>query len=540
MIIIALIAFAAGILTAFTPCALPILPVVLASGLEKRARTIGTIVGLVTLFVVVTLTLSSIVSLLGVSADSIRNASMVFLLAIGFLLIFPDKWAIIQHAIERRWRIPTLGRGREDFAGGFLTGASLGVVWTPCVGPVVAAVTALTASSETSGAAIIITSAYGLGIGLSLWVIALGGKKILDRFGFVKTKNSHIRQWFGVIIVLTALSILVGLDRSLQTWTLKNLPESWTQAGSFLQDSDLIRDKLDDVRQGSEEKNQSKNGKITEDDLDRGCPRRDCIPSIDNPKFESASSANKWLQDDDIVFGAEHNGVARAYSQRILNWHEIVNDTIGGKPVVITFCPLCGSSVAFDRMVGGKEVEFGVSGYLYNSNLVMYDRDTDSLWQQVGGEAIVGEASERNEILKPFLLTSTSWKQWKSQHPDTQVLSRDTGFTRDYDVYPYGGYEENGAIYFGIQNSDDRLKVKEVVHAFDIEGSFKVYTEEDLKPGTEFEDTIGDHIVQITRGKDGAITALDKQTQVEYVPLRTFWFAWAAFHPNTEIYAEGK
>jgi hypothetical protein len=176
---------------------------------------------------------------------------------------------------------------------------------------------------------------------------------------------------------------------------------------------------------------------VRREELTEGCLRRDCIPSIDNPKFESVSSADGWLEDEDRVFGLVYMGVERAYPQKILNRHDIVNDKINGVPVAMTFYPLYGTTVAFIREVNGKEAEFGISGLLHNSDLVLYDREEGNLWKQITAEAIVGPAARRDERLEVVDAVTTTWAEWKSAHPGSEILSRpkDTGI--DYDVYPY-------------------------------------------------------------------------------------------------------
>ena len=282
--------------------------------------------------------------------------------------------------------------------------------------------------------------------------------------------------------------------------------------------------------------NDFEGAKISRDELERGCPRQDCIPSIDNPEFESVLEADSWLDDNDRVFGVEHKGVKRAYAQRIMNWHEIVNDEIGGDFIAVTFCPLCGSAVAFERKVNGEVSEFGVSGFLHNNDLVMYDRNEGNLWQQITGEAIVGPAARRNELLEVITITTTSWDNWKTEHPDSEVLSIPKGFIRDYDRYPYGTYEEDGEIYFGLENSDDRLHPKEVVYGIIVNDSPKAYSEEKIIEMNKFQDTLGGRTILVERDASGKVTFFDKDSWEEYVPLRGFWFAWAAFNPSTELY----
>lgn len=279
--------------------------------------------------------------------------------------------------------------------------------------------------------------------------------------------------------------------------------------------------------------------KVAKEDLEQGClGGKDCIPSIDEPKFESVNQADAWLAADDRVFAVNFEGVVRAYPQRILNWHEIVNDTIDGQPVIITFCPLCGSALGFARVVNGVITEFGVSGKLHNSDLVMYDRYEGNLWQQITGEAIVGPAARRGEVLAQLSITTLSWSQWKKEHPNGQVLSRDTGHIRNYDQYPYGTYEENDEIYFGVKNLNRQLPFKTVVYGIEVNGAAKAYAEESFDKQTVITDTIAGVSVRLEKTKDGKINGINLGTQEEIIPIRLFWFAWAAFHPDTQLYKQ--
>lgn len=166
---------------------------------------------------------------------------------------------------------------------------------------------------------------------------------------------------------------------------------------------------------------------------------RDNIPSIDEPKFVAPSEASPWLKDVEPVVVLELNGDARAYPLQILTWHEIVNDDIGDVPVAVTFCPLCNSAIAFDRRLDGELLEFGVSGNLRNSDLIMYDRQSHSWWQQFTGEGIVGKYAGRT--LEHLPASIVSFADFAEAHPQGKVLSRDTGYARQYGRNPYAGYD---------------------------------------------------------------------------------------------------
>lgn len=272
--------------------------------------------------------------------------------------------------------------------------------------------------------------------------------------------------------------------------------------------------------------------------LSQGCfTGRDCIPSLDNPQFISASAAASFLNDDDWVIGLFRNDEARAYPLKILNWHEIVNDKVGDEYIAISFCPLCFTGNAFERVIDGEPVEFGVSGFLMNSNLVMYDRKTESLWQQLTGEALTG--SKTGEKLKKITVSTLPWSDWKQEHPDTAVLSLETGFERDYQLFPYGNYNTSDDVFFPIEHTDDRLFEKELTYGVRLYDKAKAYPlvalNEKLPEGGEFEDDIGGHPVRVT-WNGGSFRIFDTVADEEIVPEIGFWFSWVAFYPDTEIY----
>lgn len=575
------IAFISGVLTVFSPCVLPILPIVLASGIDgKVSRIRGIIVGLVISFTLISLSLAFIVSALGVPADTIRFIAVLFLLIFGISILFPKIWETIQGFIERYWHIRPIQSQNSGFWGGLITGGSLGVVWSPCVGPIVATIATLAAVNSFSASSVLLMFSYALGTGIPLYFIAKGGSNVTKRLGFFKQNSQQIRQVFGVVMLATALFIWTGFDRKLQAWTLEHLPSSWTQLATNFEQQFDARESLQSIT--SKENIQSgrsglapkdsvpkaakgttvvrkvklqddfTGAKVKPSDLLQGCfGGQDCIPSIDKPQFETVQEAS-WLQNEDVVFAIDYKGIQRAYPQRILNWHEIVNDTLRLRPVpsgtglrsgqaeeipvAITFCPLCGSALAFERKVDGVITEFGVSGKLHNSDLVMYDRYEGNLWQQITGEGIVGPAARRNEVLKQIPIVTTTWGKWQKEHPSTQVLSLETGHVRDYDAYPYGTYEQDDELYFGVKNLNKKLQIKTVVYGMEVNGASKAYPKSAFDKQSVISDTVGGIPVRLEKTNEGKILATNLQTQEEIIPIRLFWFAWASFHPNTELY----
>jgi hypothetical protein len=268
------------------------------------------------------------------------------------------------------------------------------------------------------------------------------------------------------------------------------------------------------------------------EDLHQGCLARDCIPSIDKPKFVDAGDAD-FLKGGDIVLTIVRGEDVRAYPTRILNFHEIVNDTIDGEPIAITFCPLCGTGLAFRRVVDSRETEFGVSGLLYNSDLVMYDRRTNTLWDQIEGRGIVGELTGKKLHMLPTAMAR--WGRWKQAHPDTKVLSTDTGFDHDYSQNPYEKYQSSTRIAFPVSGTDDRLRPKTVVHGVYVDGIYVAWTERLLESEGEVRQEVNDRNLVVTYQEDGSVSVTDLASGNSYTPVRAFWFAWYAFHPDTII-----
>lgn len=268
--------------------------------------------------------------------------------------------------------------------------------------------------------------------------------------------------------------------------------------------------------------------------LAQGCPRKDCIPSIDDPIFESVDAADEWLEEPDTVFVLKTGGEVRAYPQKILNWHEIVNDEIGGNPVAVTFCPLCGSGLAFDRSFEGEILEFGVSGKLHNNDLVMYDRNTNTLWQQITGEALVGK--HFGKVLKQISMGTQTWESFKKDNPNAVVLSRETGYSRNYNQYPYGSYETDKSVNFPIEGGVDMtLHPKEVVFGIVVGQEAKAYRQKTLESEKNITDTVGGVSVNISYN-NGNVSVRSTKTGDEISVTRLFWFAWKAFRPETTIY----
>ena len=241
--------------------------------------------------------------------------------------------------------------------------------------------------------------------------------------------------------------------------------------------------------------------------LEAGGPPKDGIPSIDAPSFVSTEAAREWVEPQEPVIALVVEGTARAYPLQILTFHEIVNDRVGGVPVAVTFCPLCYSAIAFKRTLGGEPVEFGVSGLLRKSDLVMYDRKTETLWQQFNGKAIVGDLTGNTLERVPSQIVS--FAQFAVAYPEGAVLSRDTGYNRPYGQNPYVGYDDIDKKPFRFRGeTDGRLPPMEKVIAISVDGVAKAYPHRVTKEQRVIHDTVSGQPVVVWHD-EGAVSALD-------------------------------
>ena len=320
-----------------------------------------------------------------------------------------------------------------------------------------------------------------------------------------------------------------------------------------------------------------------------GGPPKDGIPALDHAKFVDVAEANGWIKPVEPVIALTVGGQSRAYPLQILIWHEIVNDSLGGVPLTVTFCPLCYTAIAFDRRAADRVLDFGTTGNLRKSDLVMYDRQTESWWQQAIGQAIVGDLTGTQLTILPASIVS--WDTFRSEHPKAMVLGKDTGFSRSYGANPYTGYDSASTQPFLFDGTpDSRLAPKEHVVTVSLGGEDVAYPYALLKQQRVVHDTVaGSPIVVFYR--PGTTSALDaatvsdgfdlgasgvflpqldgrrltfKAAGSDFVDSETgsrwnvlgravsgelagrrlepivhgdeFWFAWAAFKPATRIY----
>ena len=236
-----------------------------------------------------------------------------------------------------------------------------------------------------------------------------------------------------------------------------------------------------------------------------GGVRVDGIPPLESPRQLWPEEAAAWINDSDPVIGIELNGDARAYPIRIIAWHEMVNDTIGGVPVSLAYCTLCGSPILFDGRVGGEVYRFGTSGLLYRSNKLMYDRNTRTLWNQFSGRPAWGPLVGQDIRLKVLPVVVTTWGDWHTRHPDTTVLSINTGFARDYGPgVAYKDYNSSPNTWFNVPISDDRLGAKDNVYVVRVDEALTAYPIDLLAQRVLVQDEVGGLGVVVVATADGA------------------------------------
>ena len=308
------------------------------------------------------------------------------------------------------------------------------------------------------------------------------------------------------------------------------------------------------------------------DEIRWGGVRRDGIPPLKNPAMIAASEAG-WLQDTDVVFGVAINGDVRAYPKRILAWHEMFKDRIGGRELAGVYCTLCGALVLYDVTVGGVQHELGTSGFLYRSNKLMYDHATKSLWSTLTGSPVVGRLAGKGIELESLYVVTTTWKEWRRRHPNTLVLSRETGHQRDYsEGAAYRDYFASDRLMFTVPKRDARLPNKAEVLALrlpqaprealaiaadylatrpvyharigsvnlvvltDASGANRVYeSRETTFASWDNATTARDSLGGAWRVDESQLTAPNGQTLKRLPAHRAFWFGWHAAFPDTRL-----
>jgi len=326
----------------------------------------------------------------------------------------------------------------------------------------------------------------------------------------------YLYTFIFITVVISAISLYLMLGR-------KNTQSSSMSTNSNNSERAFLSDDL------------ATNTSISSIDLDEiigGGPGKDGIPALSNPSFTSVDDAGPNITDNVNGIVVKVNSEVRYYPYNILVWHEIVNDIIQGQSIVISFCPLCGSAVVFDPTIDGEVLTFGVSGKLYESNLLMYDNKTESLWSQILGEAVVGDFTEKKLELKTFQIFT--FGELKVRYPDAKILSEDTGFNRDYSFYPYGDYDTNERIFYPVSVDDKRLPAKEIMYIVNVDEKSVAFVQKDLREIGIVELTV-DSVDIKAEVEDDKIFVKRLDTDEVIPGYFAMWFSWATHHQEDGV-----
>ncbi|MBI2474029.1 DUF3179 domain-containing protein [Candidatus Uhrbacteria bacterium] len=281
------------------------------------------------------------------------------------------------------------------------------------------------------------------------------------------------------------------------------------------------------------------------DEIMTGTFDEDAIPAIDAPVYESIASADVYLNNDGYGLVVENDDAVRFYPYQILVWHQVVNDTFGKTRLLVTYCPLCFEGVVYQAHPDASEAfSFGVSGKIWNNNTLLFDRSSHSLWSQLLGEALVGPRTGAK--LDRYPSYSTTWASFKEAYSSAEVLSRETGYIRDYTQDPYEreGYYSSSAIWYPLSHEDGRLEAKELVYGYQSGDFQKAYSQEWIKQAGSIQDMIGSESFKLIWDEDLQTARLfsqlsgDSELETEHPLQKMFWFCWATMYPDTEVSIE--
>ena len=546
-----LISFIAGVLTVLAPCILPLLPVVIGSGVGGRSKAtpyivIGSLAVSILLF---TYLLKASTLLIDIPPYVWSYLSGGILTAFGLVLLFPKLWeslpGIAKGSAEAN-KLVGAGHQKKSIWGDVMIGAALGPVFSTCSPTYFVILATVLPASFLLGTAYLL--AYILGLVLILLLIALLGQRLIGKLMKAASDDSWIKKGIGALFLIVGIAIMTGFDKKLETKILDSGFFDITQVEQRLLDnleeeeSDAMTDEVQAAAPSIDVPRQlarlfpdtdwSKADPALEQAISGG-PTRDGIPALDNPDFVPLASVDTPDEVQAIVL--EDGDTTKVYPYNILTWHEIVNDTVGGTPVAVTFCPLCGSAIVFDRTLpDGAISTFGVSGSLLESNMIMFDRVTESLWQQSTGATLAGTHYPATLELVPFQLLTLG--DIRANNPNALILSQDTGHFRDYRRNPYAGYETNDQFVFDPSNLDTTLDPKTIMAVFRADGAPVAVPWLELREVGEANFTQGDTTYTLVVGDNGELT-ITENAGTTYPFYFEMWFSFAVQHEDHHLIA---
>ncbi|TDW29637.1 DUF3179 domain-containing (seleno)protein [Cryobacterium psychrophilum] len=537
------LSFLAGVLTILSPCVLPLLPVVLAGAAEGRSRRSPYLIiaSLAVSVVLFTLLTKATTALLGVPSNVWLIISGALVAFIGVSLAFPTIWDRLSARLrlqERSGNLADRSARKTGATRSIVLGLSLGPIFTSCSPTYGLILAVVLPANLTDGIANIV--AYTLGLSAVMLLVALGGRSVTTRLGWATNPDGKFRRGLGVFLIIIGLLISTGQVRNIEVWLIDR---------GFLGAVQLERPLLDSMSDQAVGSGADPTGIEVPDFLLRsfpdtdwsradpaiagalgGGPPRDGIPALDAPHFEPIAT---FPHDDSVqAIVLEGETEVKVYPYNILVWHEIVNDTLDDAPVAVTFCPLCGSAIVYDRILPGGEVTtFGVSGGLIESNMVMFDRSSETLWQQSTGKALAGEHFPHQLELRKFQLLTVG--EIEGAFPGAVILSENTGHSRDYSRSPYSGYDQSEGFIFSPSQLDTRYPAKEIFVAFTVDGTRVAAPWLALKNDEKYlTDVAGQTITLEKTTNQLAISAADGEDIPFYFEM---WFSWAVQHQEAGV-----
>ncbi len=544
-----LVSFIAGVLTVLAPCILPLLPVVVGSSVGARSKATPYIVigSLAVSILVFTYLLKATTAFIAIPPYVWSYVSGGILVGFGLILLFPALWEQLRFVSKgSREANKLMGTGfqKKSAWGDALVGAALGPVFSTCSPTYFVILATVLPASFWVGTGYLLV--YLAGLVMVLVFIAILGQKFTDKLQVAATGGSTFKKIIGGLFIVVGVFIITGLDKKLETWVLDTGYFDITQFESRLLDQVDVEESVSDNQKTlNQHTNQEQVASIpshlvklfpntpwtnANPDISlalSGGPTRDGIPALDNPKFIQLNQVNYSDAVQAIVLN--DGDTVKVYPYNILTWHEIVNDTVDGVPVSITFCPLCGSAITFRREDAyGNELTFGVSGSLLESNMIMFDRETESLWQQSTGETLAGSLHEYTLFLHPMQLLTMG--DIRNIYPQALILSENTGHGRDYKRNPYAGYETNNTFAFQPSTLDETLPPKEIVVVFRTnEGTPIAIPWSALREKGIVIESIAEETFTFSVNEINELTIADSRGQ-EYPFYFEMWFSFAIQH----------
>ncbi len=547
-----LVSFIAGVLTVLAPCILPLLPVVVGSSVGARSKAtpfivIGSLALSILLF---TYLLKASTAFIAIPQFVWGYISGGILVAFGLVLVFPQLWEAMpftQKTSASANKIVGAGYQKKSVWGDVMIGAALGPVFSSCSPTYFVILATVLPASFLLGTVYLL--AYIAGLVLVLALIAVLGQRLTSKLQFAADSRSWLKRGMGLLFLIVGLFIITGFDKKVETWVLDQ-----GYIDGVLDFEQQLLEQADKPKENQSVTSARATAPIGEPSIDvprslarsfpntdfskadskleaalSGGPAKDGIPAIDEPTFIPLNDFDRPDSVQAIVLVGENE--TRVYPYNILTWHEIVNDEFEGTPVAITFCPLCGSAIVFNRTLpDGTVSTFGVSGSLLESNMIMYDRATENLWQQSTGKTLAGSFHPSQLDLEAFQLLTLG--EVRDAHPNAVVLSEDTGYSRNYARNPYAGYESDNRFVFEPSGIDTTFEPKTIMAVFrDDETTFAAPWLL-LREAGSASVTTGDTTYTLTATDTGELTIIDNNGNT-FPFYFEMWFSVAVQHPET-------